>query len=59
MDKAIVVSVNSSSLHGFSKSPQSEIRLVEGIGVEGDAHAGRAVQHLHPNSIKALSGRTA
>lgn len=50
MDKAIVVSVNSSSLHEFSKSQHSEIRLVEGIGVEGDAHAGRTVQHLHPKA---------
>jgi MOSC domain-containing protein YiiM len=47
MDKAVVVSVNCSPQHGFSKSPQSAIRLVEGIGVEGDAHAGRTVQHLY------------
>jgi MOSC domain-containing protein YiiM len=47
MDKAVVVSVNSSPQHTFSKSPQSKIRLVEGIGVEGDAHAGRTVQHLY------------
>jgi MOSC domain-containing protein YiiM len=44
---AVVVSVNSSPQHEFSKSPHSEIRLVEGIGVEGDAHAGRTVQHLY------------
>ncbi len=31
--------------HRFSKVPRAEIVLVEGIGVEGDAHAGRTVQH--------------
>jgi MOSC domain-containing protein YiiM len=50
MDKAIVVSVNSSPQHTFSKSPQREIRLVEGVGVEGDSHAGRTVQHLYPKA---------
>jgi MOSC domain-containing protein YiiM len=47
MDKAVVVSVNCNPQHGFSKNPQSEILLVDGIGVEGDAHAGRTVQHLY------------
>jgi MOSC domain-containing protein YiiM len=28
------------------KSPQLNIRLLAGIGVEGDAHAGETVQHL-------------
>ena len=32
--------------HRFSKSPQAALRLVAGLGVEGDAHAGRLVQHL-------------
>ena len=50
MDRSVVVSVNSSPLHEFSKSPQSEIRLVEGVGVEGDAHAGPTVQHLYPKA---------
>jgi hypothetical protein len=31
--------------HGFSKQIRAKIRLVEGIGVEGDAHAGASVQH--------------
>ena len=31
--------------HRFSKVPCAEIVLVAGIGVEGDAHAGRTVQH--------------
>jgi MOSC domain-containing protein YiiM len=47
MNNAVVVSVNKNPQHGFSKNPQCEIRLVDGIGVEGDAHAGRTVQHLY------------
>ena len=31
--------------HAFSKSQQSSIRLLEGLGVEGDAHLGELVQH--------------
>lgn len=43
--QAIVVSVSRSSKHDFSKPPEGSIRLIEGIGVEGDAHAGPTVQH--------------
>jgi MOSC domain-containing protein YiiM len=32
--------------HRFSKQSVPEIRLVAGLGVEGDAHAGTTVQHL-------------
>ena len=32
--------------HAFSKMPCDRLRLIEGIGVEGDAHAGVTVQHL-------------
>lgn len=42
---AIVTAVNISSNHSFSKSPQSSIKLIAGIGVEGDTHAGNTVQH--------------
>ena len=31
--------------HAFSKPPASSIRLVAGLGVAGDAHAGTTVQH--------------
>lgn len=31
--------------HRFSKQPVPEIRLLEGLGVEADAHAGVTVQH--------------
>ncbi|WP_371260684.1 MOSC domain-containing protein [Bradyrhizobium sp. WSM2793] len=33
--------------HGFSKTPQRDILLVEGNGVEGDAHAGPYVRHRY------------
>lgn len=43
---ASVLAVHRSADHTFSKSSTDAIRLVAGIGVEGDAHAGRTVQHL-------------
>ena len=32
--------------HHFSKNPALSIRLLTGLGVEGDGHAGATVQHL-------------
>ncbi len=40
-----VISVNRDELHRFSKQPVDSISLIEGIGVQGDAHAGTLVQH--------------
>ncbi|MGL5816181.1 MAG: MOSC domain-containing protein [Phycicoccus sp.] len=40
-----VVAVHASGVHAFSKSTVDGIRLVEGWGVEGDAHAGITVKH--------------
>lgn len=40
-----VVSLSTSDKHTFSKQPRSEVRLIEGIGLEGDAHAGETVKH--------------
>jgi MOSC domain-containing protein YiiM len=40
-----VVSVSLDDGHRFSKPRVEEIRLIEGWGVEGDAHAGTTVQH--------------
>ena len=42
----IVEAVHRDTEHRFSKLPVPEIRLLEGLGVEGDAHAGVTVQHL-------------
>lgn len=41
-----VVAVSMDPAHRGSKPVVSEITLVEGWGVDGDAHAGRTVQHL-------------
>ncbi len=40
-----VVAVCRDELHRMAKARADAIRLVEGLGVEGDAHAGRTVQH--------------
>lgn len=40
-----VVAVSSSSAHTFSKPNQESIRLLKGLGVEGDAHMGETVKH--------------
>ncbi|BDZ65153.1 MOSC domain-containing protein [Agromyces mangrovi Wang et al. 2018] len=44
---ATVVAVARDSGHHFSKPLRDEITLVENHGVEGDAHAGATVRHLH------------
>jgi MOSC domain-containing protein YiiM len=41
-----VTGVSCSPSHSFSKPPEDSIRLLQGLGVEGDAHLGRTVQHL-------------
>ncbi len=40
-----VIAVSLSAAHSFGKKNRRSIRLVEGHGVEGDAHAGRKVKH--------------
>ncbi len=42
---ASVVAVHRSSSHSFSKHTEDAITLLAGLGVEGDAHAGRTVKH--------------
>ncbi|KAH8429267.1 MOSC domain-containing protein [Aspergillus melleus] len=44
-DHAQVLSVSRSSSHTISKSPAPSITLVAGLGVQGDCHSGRNVQH--------------
>lgn len=41
----VVVAVCRDDRHRFTKTPQDEVVLLEGLGVEGDAHAGTTVQH--------------
>jgi MOSC domain-containing protein YiiM len=40
-----VTAVSRSATHTFSKPNEGSIRLVAGLGVEGDAHAGATVKH--------------
>ncbi|MDE2434976.1 MAG: MOSC domain-containing protein [Sphingomonadales bacterium] len=44
--KSTIVGLASDGAHRFSKVPRSAITLIAGTGIEGDAHAGRLVQHL-------------
>jgi len=46
MDTAEVIAVSLSRKHGVGKLTARSIRLVPGLGVEGDAHHGATVQHL-------------
>ena len=43
--KASVQSLHRHADHEFSKRTFDELNLVQGVGVEGDAHAGRTVKH--------------
>ena len=40
-----VTAVCTNSLHNFSKTIQTEIKLITMLGVEGDAHCGKYVKH--------------
>ena len=42
---AQVTSVSRSGSHSFSKPTCTSIQLIEGLGVEGDAHSGKTVKH--------------
>ena len=43
----MVTAVSRSETHSFSKANQPCIRLVAGLGVEGDAHHGATVKHRY------------
>jgi len=45
MPTPVVSAVHASSLHSFSKFTEPRVRLIAGLGVEGDAHAGTTVKH--------------
>jgi MOSC domain-containing protein YiiM len=44
---ATVLGVFANSAHTFTKHAQASITLLEGLGVEGDAHCGVTVQHIY------------
>jgi MOSC domain-containing protein YiiM len=41
----IVTAVSRSAAHTLTKRSEERVRLLEGLGVEGDAHVGTTVQH--------------
>jgi MOSC domain-containing protein YiiM len=45
MMQGTVVAVSRSPTHSFSKGNQEFIKLLSGLGVEGDTHMGEKVQH--------------
>jgi MOSC domain-containing protein YiiM len=45
MTSAVVIAVSACATHRFSKVSEPSIRLLEGLGVEGDAHMGETVRH--------------
>ena len=45
MSQPSVLSVNARRGHHFSKLPQLSVRLLAGLGVEGDGHMGERVKH--------------
>ncbi len=42
---AVVIAVSLSATHSFSKRSAASIRLLAGLGVDGDAHRGETVKH--------------
>ena len=44
---ARVVAVAAKTAHGVKKTLRDEITLIKGLGVEGDAHFGKTVQHVY------------
>lgn len=44
-DEARIVAVSARRGHHFSKTAQLSVRLIAGLGVEGDAHMGELVKH--------------
>ena len=51
---AQVIAVSSAAENSFSKVNRAEIRLIEGLGVEGDAHNGKSVQHLYLKKLARI-----
>jgi MOSC domain-containing protein YiiM len=53
-DSGIAISVAVNSEHTFSKPQADSITLLEGLGVEGDAHCGKTVQHRSRLHIRPI-----
>ena len=54
---AMVAAVCRSEGHTMAKAEQPEIRLLAGLGVEGDAHAGVTVKEWEPTHAALRSAR--
>ena len=42
-----VIAVSTSPVHNFSKENQESVKLIKGLGIDGDAHKGEKTQHLY------------
>ncbi len=40
-----VIALHRSAVHNFSKQPEKSLNLLQGLGIEGDAHMGATVKH--------------
>lgn len=45
MNEQRVIAVSAGPTHSFRKANQPSIKLIAGLGVEGDAHSGETVKH--------------
>jgi MOSC domain-containing protein YiiM len=45
MNKASIIALSKSELHTFSKINCDKLLLLEGLGIDGDAHMGKTVKH--------------
>jgi MOSC domain-containing protein YiiM len=45
MPDGLIVAVHSKATHGVGKVSRASVRLLPGLGVEGDAHMGATVKH--------------
>lgn len=46
INKATVIALSKSETHSFSKVNCEKLLLLEGLGIEGDAHMGKTVKHI-------------
>jgi len=56
MREARVFSINYSKVKGVSKKPVSRALLIEGLGMDKDAHAGPGIRQVSLLSIESIRG---
>lgn len=57
--KGKIVSINRGKVKGIAKSPVSEVMLIEGFGLEGDAHAGDAIKQVSLLALESIKKQDA